>query len=159
MKKIKLALLASSMLAAFIVHAQTVTSAWSGTPSNCDTGCAQSGLVGVSGNNSGTQDGAKVVYQGSFTGYTSFTVARHALVSVNLTAVGQSASVSVAGGSGDGDGCSNASSHNTTAAQVNTYGTLFAGGSCFVDPGTYTVTARRSGGNSATAVLLVVEFP
>lgn len=158
MKKFKLALLASSMFTTFIINAQTVTNAWNGAPSNCDTGCAQSNLVGVSGNNSGSQEGAKVIYQGSFTGNTSFTVTRHALVSVNLTASGQkTASVSVSGS--DGDGCSNASSHNATTAQVNVYGTLFAGGTCFVNPGTYNVSARRTDGNTATAILMVVEFP
>ena len=49
MKKFKLALLASSMFTTFIINAQTVTNAWNGAPSNCDTGCAQSNLVGVSG--------------------------------------------------------------------------------------------------------------
>lgn len=160
MNNFRLALIASTILASCVVNAQSVTNAWNGSPSNCDTGCAQSALVGVSGNNSGSQEGATVIYQGSFTGTTSFTITRHALVSVNLTGTGQkTVSVSVAGGSGDADGCSNAASHNTTTAMVNAYGTLYAGGTCFLNPGTYSVAARRTDGNSATAVLMVVELP
>ena len=84
MNNFRLALIASTILASCVVNAQSVTNAWNGSPSNCDTGCAQSALVGVSGNNSGSREGATVIYQGSFTGTTSFTITRHALVSVYL---------------------------------------------------------------------------
>ena len=145
------------MCIAVTANAQSISNAWNSAPSNCDTGCAQSGLVGVTGNNSGTQDGATVVFQGSFTGSKSFTVTRHALVSVNLSTVAESATVSVSGA--NGDGCSNLSSQTKTGAMVTVWGSLYAGGTCFVLPGTYTARALGTNGNSATAALMVVELP
>ena len=47
--------------------AQSISSAWNSAPSNCDTGCAQSGLVSVAGSNSGSDGNWRLVYNGSLT--------------------------------------------------------------------------------------------
>ena len=65
--------------------------------------------------------------------------------------------VSISGA--NGDGCTNKASHNDTSALVRVRGALYAGGTCLVEPGTYTASARWNAGNEAIAALMVVELP
>ena len=156
MRKIKLALLASSMFAAFVVNAQTVTSAWSATPSSCDTGCAQAATVSVAANNNASGD-VTLVYDGylqygnsiTFTKKTFLTVkarASQALTNCSPSNCGNSQNtVSATAAFSLANNCYGSNTESNTAnGNVSVSSQLLT--SCVVNPGTYTLQKNGSTG-------------
>ena len=140
-----------SLCFAVTSNAQSISSARNAAPSNCDTGCAQSTLTSVSGNNAGST-GWNVVFQGNVKIIKSFTVTKQAMVMLNVQG-GQFASISLKQSNGvEVDGCTGTASQNATAAQINNAGSSYVSGSCIIPPGTYTAT-------SPNGYLYVAELP
>ena len=146
-----------SLCVAVTANAQSISSARNAAPSNCDTGCAQSGLAGVSGNNSGSS-GWNVVFQGKITGGKTFTVTKQSMVMLNVQNP-NSAYMYLRNSAGtDIDGCTGKSNQNDTSAAVRVTGSNYVSGSCIIPAGTYTARAYRSM-DVATGYLYVAELP